>query len=122
MKKPVAQYAVIEVRRTDGPAERFVLAYSEERSLRDLIAGRNIIACGFTARDEAQAHINAKICEFRGDARQEDPLKSCLRYFGLVRRAAQKALQYPVRYHRSHKLLPELFRRVSAVALFATHP
>lgn len=121
MKKPVAQYAVIEVRRTDGPAERFVLAYSDERSLRGLIAGRNIITCGFAARDEAQAHLNANICQFRGDACQQDLLKSCLRYFGLARQAAQKALEGRARYYRSHKFLPELFRRVTAVALFATH-
>lgn len=120
MKKRVAQYAVIEVRRTDGPAERFVLAYADERTLRDLIAGRNIIACGFVARDDAQAHINANICGSRGDARQQDLLRNSLRYFGLARRAAQNAFE-SLRFHASRKLLPALVRRVTAVALFATH-
>jgi hypothetical protein len=55
----IAQYAVIETRRTDGPSERFVIAYPDEESLRELIAGPSIIACGFTYREEAQANIDA---------------------------------------------------------------
>jgi hypothetical protein len=57
-----AQYAVIEARRTEGLSERFVIGYSDEESLRDLIAGPSIIACGFTSREEAQAKVDANFC------------------------------------------------------------
>jgi len=56
---PNAQYAVIEARLTEGPSERFVIAYPDEESLRELIAGPSIIACGFASRDEAQTNIDA---------------------------------------------------------------
>jgi hypothetical protein len=56
----IAQYAVIEARRIDGPSEFFVLAYSAEELLRDLILGPSITACGFASRDEAQAQAQAK--------------------------------------------------------------
>ena len=55
----IAQYAVIEARRTEGPSECFVIAYPDEESLRELIAGPSIIACGFASREEAQANIDA---------------------------------------------------------------
>jgi hypothetical protein len=55
----IAQYAVIEARRTEGPSECFVIAYSDEESLRDLIAAPSIIACGFASREQAQANIDA---------------------------------------------------------------
>jgi hypothetical protein len=55
----IAQYAVIEARRTEGPSERFVIAYRDEESLRELIAGPSIMACGFASREEAQANIDA---------------------------------------------------------------
>jgi hypothetical protein len=47
VNSPIAQYAVIEAGRTEGPSERFVIAYPDEESLRELIAGPSIIACGF---------------------------------------------------------------------------
>ena len=46
-------------RRTEGPSERFLIAYSDEESLRELIAGPSIIACGFASREEAQTNIDA---------------------------------------------------------------
>jgi hypothetical protein len=55
----IPQYAVIEARRTDGPSERFVIAYSDESALRDLIAGPSIIGCGFATREQAQGHADA---------------------------------------------------------------
>jgi len=55
----IAQYAVIEARRTEGPSEYSVIAYFDEESLRDLIAGPSIIACGFATRKEAQAKVDA---------------------------------------------------------------
>jgi hypothetical protein len=59
VNSPIAQYAVIEARRTEGPSERFVIAYPDEESLRELIAGPSIIACGFASREEAQVNVDA---------------------------------------------------------------
>jgi hypothetical protein len=59
VNSPITQYAVIEARRTEGPSERFVIAYSDEESLRDLIAGPSILGIGFASRDEAQAKSDA---------------------------------------------------------------
>jgi hypothetical protein len=59
VNSPIAQYALIEARRTEGPSERFVIAYPDEESLRELIDGPSIIACGFANREEAQANIDA---------------------------------------------------------------
>jgi len=56
---PNAQYAVIDARQTEGPSERLVIAYLDEESLRELIAGPSIIACGFASRKEAQTNIDA---------------------------------------------------------------
>ena len=58
----ITQYAVIEARCTEGPSERFVIAYRDEESLRELIAGPSIIACGFRSREEAQTHVDADFC------------------------------------------------------------
>jgi hypothetical protein len=67
----IAQYAVIEARRTGGPSERFLIAYPDEESLRELIAGPSIIACGFASRAEAQSNIDADLCT--GDVWKETP-------------------------------------------------
>ena len=55
------QYAVIEARWAERPSERFVISYSDEESLRDLIAGPNILACGFASFRDAEAHIDASL-------------------------------------------------------------
>jgi len=59
VNSPIARYAVIEARRAEGPSERFVIAYPDEESLRELIAGPSIIACGFDSREEAQVNVDA---------------------------------------------------------------
>lgn len=61
MIEAATQYAVIEIRMTMEPPERFVIAYSDEEALRDLVAARNIVGCGFTDRDDAQARISMDI-------------------------------------------------------------
>ena len=53
----IAQYAVIEARRTEGGSECFVIAYSDEESLRDLIAQPSILGCGFATHEEAHARV-----------------------------------------------------------------
>jgi len=57
----IPQFAVIEARRTDGPPERFVIAYSDESALRDLIAGPSIIGWGFATREQAQGHVDVRL-------------------------------------------------------------
>jgi len=53
------QYAVIEALRTETGPERFVIAYPNEQSLRDVIAAPSIIAFGFSSREEAVANTEA---------------------------------------------------------------
>src|SRR2546428_5504270 len=53
------QYAVIEALRTETGPERFVIAYPNEQSLRDVIAAPSIIAFGFPSREEAIANTEA---------------------------------------------------------------
>jgi hypothetical protein len=53
------QYAVIAGSRTETGHERLVIAYSNEKSLRDLIAASSIIAVGFPSREEAVAGSGA---------------------------------------------------------------
>src|SRR5579862_2607120 len=47
------RYAVIAGLRSETGPERFVIAYPNEKSLRDLIAARSIIAVGFSSREGA---------------------------------------------------------------------
>jgi len=47
------QYAVIQLRQSNGGAERFVMGYQDERALRQLLDKRSIVATGFLSRDEA---------------------------------------------------------------------
>jgi hypothetical protein len=47
-------YAAIQNRCPDGPAERFVISYTSERALRDLLAAPSIIASGCTSRARAE--------------------------------------------------------------------
>jgi hypothetical protein len=49
------QYAVIAGLRTETGPERLVIAYPNEKSLRDFIAAASIIAVGFSSREEAAA-------------------------------------------------------------------
>jgi hypothetical protein len=50
------QYAVISVR-TLPYCERLVIAYPDEKTLRDLLAGPSIVALGYSSREEAEASI-----------------------------------------------------------------
>jgi hypothetical protein len=50
------QYAVISVRRAPH-CERLVVAYPDERTLRDLLAEPSIVATGYDSRAEAEASI-----------------------------------------------------------------
>ena len=49
------QYAVISGLRTETGPERLVIAYPNEKSLRDLLAASSILAVGFSSREDAVA-------------------------------------------------------------------
>ena len=55
------QYAVIAGLRTETGAERLVIAYPSEESLRDLISAPSILAVGFSSREEAVASSRASV-------------------------------------------------------------
>jgi len=55
------RYAVIAGLRTETGPERLVIAYPNEKSLRDLIAAASIIALGFSSREEAAARSRASV-------------------------------------------------------------
>ena len=55
------RYAVIEAFRAEGGSERFVLAYRNEQSLRDLIAAPCIAAFGFSSREDATARTKPSV-------------------------------------------------------------
>jgi len=58
-------YAVIEARWSEGP-ERFVIAYRDEESLRDVIAAPSILGFGFITREEALATAKCDSPNIRG--------------------------------------------------------
>ena len=53
LDSPKVRYAVIEGLHTENGPERLVIAYSNEESLRGLIAAPSIVALGFSSREEA---------------------------------------------------------------------
>src|ERR1700739_657958 len=63
------QYAVIAGLRTETGPERFVIAYPNEESLRDLLAAPSIIAAGFSSREEAAAGSRAYVAPALGQRR-----------------------------------------------------
>jgi hypothetical protein len=54
------QYAVIAGLRTETGPERLVIAYPNEKSLRDLLAAPSILAVGFSSREDAVAGSRAQ--------------------------------------------------------------
>lgn len=55
---PKLQYAVIQLSSITSPPERLILAYTDERTLRALIAGPSIAGLGFGSREEAVSTEN----------------------------------------------------------------
>ena len=47
------QYALIQLRQSNGGIERFVIGYEDERAVRQLLVKSSIVATGFFTRDEA---------------------------------------------------------------------
>lgn len=52
-------YAVIEASRNNDHPEHLVIAYLDEKCLRDLIAAPSIVALGFASREQAMASLAA---------------------------------------------------------------
>jgi hypothetical protein len=52
---PFRRYAVISV--CTVQCERLVIAYPDEKTLRDLLAGPSIVGLGYSSREEAEASI-----------------------------------------------------------------
>jgi hypothetical protein len=55
------RYAVLEVPRTAGGSECFVVAYPNEDCLYDVIAASRIVECGFFSREAAVASTKARV-------------------------------------------------------------
>jgi hypothetical protein len=55
------RYAVLEVPRTGGGSERFVVAYPNENCLHDIIAAPRIVEFGFSSRQAAVASTKTRI-------------------------------------------------------------
>lgn len=51
------QYAVISVR-SEPCCEQLVIAYPDEKTLRDLLAPQSILGIGYSSPEEAQANVN----------------------------------------------------------------
>jgi hypothetical protein len=51
------RYAILEALQNGSGSERFVIAYRDEHSLRDLIADACIVSTGFSSRFEAVEHL-----------------------------------------------------------------
>jgi hypothetical protein len=57
VQSSVWEYAVISLG-TEPRCERAVIAYPDEKSLRDLIADPSIVALGYRSREEAKANLD----------------------------------------------------------------
>jgi hypothetical protein len=65
------QYPVIAGLRTETGPERLVIAYPNEKTLRDLIAAASILAAGFSSHEEAVAGRRAHMPTVISDGMQE---------------------------------------------------
>lgn len=54
-------YAAIQARRSDGPADRFVISYTSEKALRGLFAAPSIVASGCATRERAEELCRGEI-------------------------------------------------------------
>jgi hypothetical protein len=98
------RYAVLEVPRTEGRSECFVVAYPNEDCLYDVIAASRIVECGFSSREAAVASTKARVS--RATKQNHVPKAT------VVRRAGQHQheLHWPERRSDADAVLP-LIRR-----------
>lgn len=110
-------YAVIESRRTDGPPERFVLAYSDEAALRDLIAGPSIVGCGFATREQADAHIDGGIRKLPGTERPQGLRTVTWRYVDRRILSAKQRLRAAFGLMEAGRIIHGFLKAATAVAV-----
>ena len=94
-------YAAIQARCPDAPAERFVISYTSEQALRDLLAAPSIIGSGCPSRARAE-----ELC------RREKPTRDCSnrRIFAFVSVPCRLARTLWIVFGRNGKLLSVLGR------------
>jgi len=86
------QYALIAGLRTETGPERLVIAYSNERSLREFIAAASIIAVGFSSREEAVADSKASLATAADTSEESMPAS-----------VAENTERYQQGFHRSER-------------------
>jgi hypothetical protein len=86
------QYALIAGLRTETGPERLVIAYSNERSLREFIAATSIIAVGFSSREEAVADSKASLAPAAATSEESMPAS-----------VAENTERYQQGFHRSER-------------------
>jgi hypothetical protein len=57
------RYAVIQASSRKYSSDRFVIAYQDEKCLRDLIAAPSILGVGFESREEAMAKVEGQVSD-----------------------------------------------------------
>jgi len=76
-------YAAIQARCPDAPAERFVISYTSEEALRDLLATPSILASGCTTRERAE-ELCCEVIPTRNIGTQEPPYATAGRIFSTL--------------------------------------
>lgn len=118
---PILRYAVLETRLTEGPPERFVIAYPTEHLLRSLIAGRNIVRCGFASRSAAEAHIKTNAFRVWTNERRDDHGESGQKYMKWRIFDPQRLLRAGQDFIESTKTVRVFLLRVTAAVALTFH-
>jgi hypothetical protein len=96
-------YAVIALQ-SKSPRERFVIAYSDERSLRSFLAAPSIVGLGYGSRDEAIANMERCAPAIVGDVR------NFTRTRNIIRRILQHSVAAAIVFFYSRNLLSATVR------------
>jgi hypothetical protein len=111
-------YAVIAGLHTETGSERLVIAYPNEKSLRDLIAARSIIAAGFSSREEAAAGRN---CSMRPAAASYEQVRKTIAAWSekcpLVFAWADRRTDFGSVVRRAARFLVRTYSGVSTTAI-----
>jgi hypothetical protein len=95
-------YAVIALR-SKSPRERFVIAYSDEGSLRSFLAAPSIVGLGYGSRDEAVANIG-RFAPTVGD------IRNFTRARNIIRRILQHSVAAAIVFFYSRNLFSATVR------------
>jgi hypothetical protein len=112
------RYAVIAGLRTETGPEPLVIAYPNEKSLRDLIAARSIIAVGLSSREEAE---KARKSSQRPAAASSEPIREttavCRRRYLQVLKWADPRAEISSALRRSARFLVSSYNDLATTAL-----